>query len=104
MKFLTKLKRWNKKIEERERIKRDRMLAKLADPGISEEELPHIFDKFYRSPDEHIQKERGSGLGLSLAREIVNLHGGEIRVESTIGEGSSFVFVLPREASLERMF
>jgi two-component system sensor histidine kinase VicK len=72
--------------------------------GIRDEDLPHIFDKFYRSPDEAIQRERGSGLGLSLSKEIVSLHGGEIKVESATGQGSCFTFILPRETDFERMF
>lgn len=72
--------------------------------GIREEDLPHIFDKFYRSSDESIQQQKGTGLGLSLAKEIVNLHGGEIKVESAVGEGSSFTFALPRDNDFERMF
>ena len=72
--------------------------------GISEDEANHIFDKFYRSSDESVQKEKGTGLGLSLTKEIINLHGGEISVESTVGAGSSFTISLPRSTNFERIF
>jgi len=63
--------------------------------GISEEELGHVFDKFFRSKDPRVQNETGTGLGLSLAREIVRLHGGELTVKSTVDKGSIFVATLP---------
>ena len=63
--------------------------------GISEEDLPKLFDKFYRSDDYAVQEETGTGLGLSLAKEIVQLHGGRILVESTLGKGSKFTVKLP---------
>ncbi len=65
--------------------------------GISEEELPLIFDKFFRSPDENIKKQTGNGLGLALSREIIRLHEGRIEVTSTIDQGSHFTVTLPRE-------
>ncbi|MBI3119471.1 MAG: hypothetical protein HYZ00_12325 [Candidatus Hydrogenedentes bacterium] len=62
--------------------------------GISAEDMPKIFDKFYRAPTSaHIQ---GSGVGLATARQIVQLHGGDIRVSSTVNEGSHFIIALPR--------
>jgi PAS domain S-box-containing protein len=84
----------------------DRTLLTIRDTGcgISEDEVLHIFDKFYRSNDESVQKEKGTGLGLSLTKEIISLHGGEISVESTVGVGSSFTIVLPRDANFERIF
>lgn len=65
--------------------------------GISEEELPHVFDKFFRSDDPRVQEESGTGLGLSLAREVVHMHGGDITVESVINQGSTFTVTLPVE-------
>lgn len=64
--------------------------------GISEEELPKIFDKFFRSDNDEVRDVEGTGLGLSMAREIARLHGGDIAVESTLGEGSTFSLTLPR--------
>ena len=64
--------------------------------GISEEETAKIFARFYRSP--HVQEERGVGLGLYLAREILHREGGYIKVASVPGEGSVFsVFLSKRE-------
>ncbi|MGI9457551.1 MAG: ATP-binding protein [Aeoliella sp.] len=70
--------------------------------GIAPEELPHVFEKFFRSSDPRVQGEAGTGLGLSLAREIVRLHGGELAVKSKLNEGTTFVATLPlrREARL----
>ncbi len=65
--------------------------------GISEEELPRIFDKFFRSADERIKAHTGNGLGLALCREIVHLHNGEIAVASRLGEGTRFTLHLPVE-------
>jgi signal transduction histidine kinase len=66
--------------------------------GIREEDLPHVFEKFYRSDDNEIQKLAGHGLGLSLTREIVELHGGSIEVQTEPGVGSEFSIVLRRRA------
>jgi two-component system sensor histidine kinase KdpD len=61
--------------------------------GISEEEQSRIFDKFYRGSNERHLK--GTGMGLSIAREIVRAHGEELAVRSKAGEGSEFSFSLP---------
>lgn len=64
--------------------------------GIPENELPYIFDRFYRAhKGENGREIKGSGLGLTIAKEIVTGHGGRIRAESTPGEGSTFTFELP---------
>jgi signal transduction histidine kinase len=65
--------------------------------GINKEDLPHIFDRFYRA-DRSRTKQRvgGYGLGLSIAKRIINLHNGNIRVESEIGKGSAFIITLPK--------
>ena len=64
-------------------------------PGIPEDEQDKVFEKFYRAQSATEQKVVGNGLGLALAREIATLHGGDIKLESTVGEGSKFSFVLP---------
>jgi two-component system, NtrC family, sensor histidine kinase KinB len=64
-------------------------------PGIPEDEIDKIFEKFYRGRATQGQKVVGNGLGLPLAREIATLHGGEIQVASTVGQGSKFTFLLP---------
>lgn len=63
--------------------------------GISPEDQAHVFDKFYRAADETVQMISGTGLGLALAREVARLHGGDIMLESTRGEGSTFTVELP---------
>ena len=70
--------------------------------GVNPEHLPRIFEKFSRSGDEETQKRSGHGLGLPLAKEIVELHGGSIRAESVVGEGSEFAIVLRKRSSEER--
>ena len=64
-------------------------------PGISEEHLPHIFDRFYRVGESGSVTMPGSGLGLALTRELVKLMQGTIDVESVPGEGAAFTVVLP---------
>jgi signal transduction histidine kinase len=61
--------------------------------GIAPEELPHLFEAFYTQPG--VGGERGSGLGLAVSRRIVEAHGGGITVQSTPGQGSTFVITLP---------
>lgn len=66
--------------------------------GISKKELAHIFDRFYQADDpinEEVQSSQGSGIGLSLVREIVQFVGGDIQVESVINEGTRFIVRLP---------
>jgi signal transduction histidine kinase len=65
--------------------------------GISEEDINHIFDPFYRSSDPHISEQTGSGLGLAMASDIIRLHGGRIGVQSTPGEGTHFSISLPKQ-------
>jgi signal transduction histidine kinase len=61
--------------------------------GIPAEHTPHLFERFYRVPSS--STTRGTGLGLYISRKIIEAHGGEIGVESTIGEGTTFYFDLP---------
>jgi two-component system, OmpR family, phosphate regulon sensor histidine kinase PhoR len=62
--------------------------------GISKEDLPHIFERFFKA--DRSRSGSGSGLGLAIAKHIVKAHGGDIRVQSQIGRGSTFSFTLPR--------
>jgi signal transduction histidine kinase/tetratricopeptide (TPR) repeat protein len=72
--------------------------------GIPEEELPKIFTKFYRVDSRPGYESAGTGLGLTLAQQIVSSHGGRIEVKSKVNEGSTFSVVLPlaREQEVER--
>lgn len=69
--------------------------------GIPDEKIPHIFDRFYQVNDEATRKAEGSGIGLALTKELVHLLQGEIDVQSTLGEGTTFTVLLPitRDAS-----
>jgi signal transduction histidine kinase len=64
--------------------------------GINPEDIPFVFDRFYRGDKSRSRTTGGSGLGLAIARGLVVAHGGEIRVESQVGEGTSFTFILPQ--------
>lgn len=80
-------------------------------PGIAEEHLPYLFDRFYRVDKARTRKQKsagdmaagseevgGTGLGLAIVQWIVQVHGGEVRVESTIGAGSIFEVYLPLQS------
>ena len=64
--------------------------------GIATEEIPRIFEVFYRSDAAKSIKETGTGLGLPIIQQILSLYGGTIEIDSTPGEGSSFRFTLPQ--------
>ncbi len=66
--------------------------------GLAEEDSQRVFEKFYRARDKRIKHVTGSGIGLSLAREVIRLHGGDLIVESEIDEGSRFTMNLPAPA------
>lgn len=63
--------------------------------GISETDLPHVFDKFFRSEDSRIRHSVGTGIGLSFASEVARLHGGRLTVHSELNKGSRFTLWLP---------
>jgi signal transduction histidine kinase len=65
--------------------------------GIDATELPHIFDRFYRGSRANEARGSGSGLGLSIVRSIVEMHGGTVAVTSRLGAGSRFTVSLPRD-------
>jgi signal transduction histidine kinase/DNA-binding response OmpR family regulator len=65
-------------------------------PGIHRDDLPHVFERFFQSVRPGTQPRIGHGLGLSLTKHLVELHGGEVRVVSDEGEGSTFSIFLPK--------
>ena len=64
--------------------------------GIPKDEIPHIFDRFYKADKSRSRDKGGAGLGLHIVRSIVNLHGGDIIVRSVEGEYCEFVFTIPK--------
>ena len=63
--------------------------------GIALEDLPHVFERFYRSGSSRARKEGGTGLGLAIVKQMVDAHGGNVRAESEAGIGSKFSILLP---------
>jgi two-component system phosphate regulon sensor histidine kinase PhoR len=64
-------------------------------PGIPAESLDRIFERFYRVDKARSREQGGTGLGLAIVKHIVQSHGGEVRVESAVGQGTTFFFTLP---------
>ncbi|MFZ5816055.1 MAG: sensor histidine kinase [Bacillota bacterium] len=81
----------------RARLEGREILFSVADtgPGIDPEDLPQIFDRFYRADKSRSRGTGGSGLGLAIVRSLVELHGGRVMVESAPGQGSCFTIRLP---------
>jgi signal transduction histidine kinase len=67
--------------------------------GIPDDELPHIFERFFRGERPRAMQISGTGLGLAIVQEIVELHGGQISVQSAAGEGSTFTVMIPAVVS-----
>ncbi len=68
--------------------------------GIAKEDVVKIFEKFYQTAYYMTRKEKGTGLGLAIAKELVDLHGGKITVESEVGKGSCFTITIPQPKNL----
>jgi two-component system phosphate regulon sensor histidine kinase PhoR len=75
----------------------DRVELRVEDTGfgIPPGDLAHVFERFYRVEKARSREAGGTGLGLSIVKHIVNLHGGEVRAESTFGKGTAIVINLP---------
>lgn len=78
-------------------VEGDRVWIVLTDTGIGirEEDLPHVFDRFWRAEQAKVKRSNGTGIGLAITRSLVELQGGTIKVESHLGKGSTFQFSLP---------
>ena len=70
--------------------------------GISADDLPHVFQRFYRADAARAADTGGAGLGLAISERIVRDHGGEMFAQSEVGRGSSIGFVLPLEGFTTR--
>lgn len=64
-------------------------------PGIAAEDVPYVFDHFYRGDKSRDRKSGGSGLGLAIVKQLVEIHGGQVAVNSQVGKGSIFEVLLP---------
>jgi two-component system phosphate regulon sensor histidine kinase PhoR len=75
----------------------ERALLEVRDfgPGVEEDEQAHIFERFYRARSVRLKPIRGSGIGLSLVKHVIEAHGGEIELDSTPGQGSAFRMWIP---------
>lgn len=65
--------------------------------GIDKKDLPYIFERFYRGNNSSLTDEKGAGLGLAIAKWVVEAHRGLIQVKSRKGKGSKFIIKLPRK-------
>ena len=75
----------------------DSIFVSISDDGIgiNEEEIPRIFERFYRTDKSRSRNSGGTGLGLAISRQLVELMGGHIEANSRFGEGSTFSFTFP---------
>ncbi|WHX98754.1 ATP-binding protein [Neobacillus sp. DY30] len=80
-------------LEENEKVQ---ITVKDQGAGIPKDDLPHIFDRLYRVDKSRSRATGGFGLGLAIVKQLVEAHGGEITVESQVGEGTSFTIILQR--------
>lgn len=68
--------------------------------GIPSQDLPHIFNRFYRVDKARSRKDGGMGLGLAIVKQIVEAHGGKIKAESQVGVGTQFIFTIPLKSEM----
>lgn len=80
----------------------DQLIIKISDTGIGidDHDQKYIFEKFYRSENDNVRQKQGNGLGLALVKEIIELHGGKISLQSALGEGSTFTITLKKTSTL----
>jgi signal transduction histidine kinase len=86
-------------------ISNESFLVSVSDtgPGLSETDQRKIFEEFSQADGSSTREKGGTGLGLAIAKKIVKLHGGRIWVESSLGKGSIFWFVLPVRVERQRV-
>ena len=68
--------------------------------GISDEDLPQIFEKFFRSDSDIAQRQKGTGIGLTIVQYIMEAHHGAVRVKSSLGHGTTFTLHFPIRAPI----
>ena len=84
-------------------IDRTTVVIENSGPGISPDEIPHIFERFYKTDKSRSRDKHGMGLGLYIVRTIVKLHGGDITVRSEVGRYCRFEFYIPKPAEGPRL-
>lgn len=79
------------------KVSQDRFTVEVTDTGIgiANENIPHLFRRFYQADPSISRRYGGTGLGLSICKELIERMGGEISVESVPGQGTTFRFTLP---------
>lgn len=79
-----------------EKLKDNKVIISIEDQGIgiSEEDLKYVFERFYRADKSRTRATGGTGIGLTIVKSIVSSHGGEVKLESKLGEGSKFTIIL----------
>jgi two-component system sensor histidine kinase ResE len=82
----------------------DTVQIRVADngPGIPEEELKYIWNRFHKVDKSRTRNESGTGLGLSIVKKIIEQHQGRVTVESEVGKGSKFSFILPKDKNIKK--
>lgn len=66
-------------------------------PGISPDDLPYIFERFYRGDKSRSRSTGGAGIGLAIVKTIIEAHGGKVKAQSEVGKGSSFIVLIPKK-------
>jgi signal transduction histidine kinase len=83
-----------------EQLDRDvRIVVEDYGEGIPEEDLPHVFERFYRVDKVRTRTHGGNGLGLSIAKQIVDAYGGQIQIQSELKKGTTVLLTLPGSES-----
>ncbi|MBO0695813.1 MAG: ATP-binding protein, partial [Verrucomicrobia bacterium] len=89
----------NGQIHLQARMRGDKVVLSVADngSGISKDDLPRIFERFYRADKARSRELGGTGLGLAIVKHIAQLHGGRVEAESEVGQGTTIRVILPME-------
>ncbi len=87
----------NQTVTVRAKMQQDQLLFTVTDTGIGilEEDIPHLFEKFYRGKQREARAQHGTGLGLAIVHSIATSHNGKVWVESALGKGSTFYLQIP---------